>query len=224
MKATIVIPTYNERLALPGLLRTLSASPSVEEIIVVDDNSPDGTAEAARGIATVRVLERPRKLGLGSAVRLGAANARADYILVMDGDGQHSPEDALRMFEELNPGTDIVVGSRFIGHQETPGLSRKRRLLSKSLTRIIHYGRPIRGTTDPLTGLFLTRRSYILATKTKGFKILLEILLRNPHLRIRDVPITLGSRTYGNSKANMSEVVELTKTLLLTPRGKYHRV
>ena len=120
MQVSIVIPTYNERENVRPIYDAIRSSLAGQwccEIIFVDDNSPDGTAEEVRRLPTqdfpVKVLERPGKLGLGSAVVEGFQAAQGDFWVMMDGDLSHRPEDPPRMLSALED-ADIVVGSRFI--------------------------------------------------------------------------------------------------------------
>ena len=119
-KVSIVVPTYNERDNVRPLcdgIRTALASAWDYEVIIVDDNSPDGTADTVREMASedarIRLLQRPGKLGLGTAVADGFALAGGDYWIMMDADLSHRPEELPKMLHALSD-ADIVVGSRYV--------------------------------------------------------------------------------------------------------------
>src|SRR3970282_1795384 len=119
MRASLILPTYNERESLPRLIAALRAmAPRLGlEIVVVDDASPDGTAEEVVGLAgggggPIRLIRRPGKLGLASAVLAGAAVASAPIIAVMDSDGSHPPEALPVLVAAVEGGAGLAVGSR----------------------------------------------------------------------------------------------------------------
>jgi len=120
IQLSIIIPTYMEAETLPKLIgRTEEALKEIDfEIIIIDDNSPDGTANIAEKLGmkfgNIRVIRRPGKLGLGSAVMDGLKSARAQLIAVMDADLQHPPEALANMLEGLRKGCDVVVASRYV--------------------------------------------------------------------------------------------------------------
>ena len=137
-RASIVIPTYNESTNLPTIVNTLTeVSPKVAEeleIIVVDDNSPDGTGDIAEGLAakypSVRVVHRPEKMGVGSAIFEGVKAASAPYVVTMDADLHHSPEFVPSITRHL-PEYDIVIASRFVGGSKMEATSLWRRLATR---------------------------------------------------------------------------------------------
>ncbi|MEX2598328.1 MAG: polyprenol monophosphomannose synthase, partial [Dehalococcoidia bacterium] len=214
---SVIIPTFNEAgnitILVDSVLSILSSQRA--EVLVVDDNSPDGTAEAVRSLSNqdhrVRLLSRPRKMGLASAVFFGADAAKGVYVCTMDADLSHDPEELPRMLALAEKGMDVVIGSRFIPgaafvHQPPP-----RQLLSRAInasTRGLLRLKP----TDVLTGYVLCKRSLITGMQTRysgnGFKFLAELLATTPDLQVAEVPIRFHERRSGRSKASLHEAAQ----------------
>ncbi len=145
MKAMILIPTYNEATSVVELLHSLDALRNSSEfnfdVTVIDDNSPDGTAEIVRnlGYSWVDLLQRPKKDGLGNAYRAGFARVLSDpsydQIVTMDADGSHRVADLPAMFAAISPGKSIVLGTRWIPGGSVVNWPKSRQLLSRSGTR-----------------------------------------------------------------------------------------
>lgn len=218
---TVVVPTRNEagnvRPLLTSLHEALKEIPA--EVIFVDDSTDETPAIVSSAVNQfgnlhVRLVHREpdqRTGGLGGAVTLGLQSARAEYVCVMDGDMQHPPELVPVMFQTaLDKNVDMVVATRRSSQSKVDGLNLARNLVSKGLDRIgrIFFPRELRGVSDPLTGFFLVRVKALnlAALRPKGFKILLEILVRNPGLRKTEVPFVFGERLAGESKASVKEV------------------
>jgi putative flippase GtrA len=218
---TVVVPTRNEEDNVGALLDRLG--PAIAglgaELVVVDD-SDDQTADAlARHAAScpvpVRLLHRSagsRKDGLSSAVIAGARHARGDWVLVMDADLQHPPETAAILASTaMRHDSDIVVGTRYAGHgSPADGLSSGRRVLVSSYaTRLVKdmFPRRLAMVSDPLSGLFAFRRAAVNLDRLRptGFKVLLEILVRNPVARVAEVAYCFAPRTAGDSKASLRQ-------------------
>jgi len=209
-----VIPTLNEAEGLEWLLPRLAKLP-LDKIVVVDDNSNDDTDLVVireRALwRKIMLLERKDDRGLSSAVRAGASICSSDYILTMDADGQHDPEDAREMLEIAYTGNyDIVVGSRFASGANLSGLSKRRQLLSRGLNFIANT-RAQTKCSDPMTGFCIVRRDLLLQTQTNGFKFLYEILF-NTKANLTDRPIAFRPRLGGESKASLKELTNLMKT------------
>lgn len=213
---SIVIPTYNERenigLLLPEI-RTALEDVWTYEVIVVDDGSPDGTAEAVREAAaadeSIRLLERPRKLGLGSAVAAGFSTAKGDFWLMMDADFSHRPQDVPLLAEGL-ASADIVVGSRYVPGGGTIGWPLHRRFMSRlaGIVARVLVGIPIRDATSGFAAFRCeTVEPLLPSLRLGGFKLLLELLARAPSARVTEVPITFVERRFGQSKLNLSETL-----------------
>lgn len=212
-RLSLVLPTYNEAANLERMVRALSevldkAGVSFE-IVVVDDNSPDGTGAIADQLATgssgrVRALHRKHERGLGTAVVAGWQAARGEILAVMDADGQHPPDLLPRLLAALDQGADVAVASRYISGSDIPRWNLLRRLGSKlatGITRLVLPGAAA-GVRDPLSGCFALRRELIRGVQLKplGFKILLEVLMRAPVTRVAEVEYVFAAREAGKSK------------------------
>ena len=189
------------------------------ELIVVDDSdddTPQAFADsAARSPLPVRLLHRrpgARKGGLSSAVIAGARWARGQWVLVMDADLQHPPEAAAMLASTaVRHDSDIVVGTRYAGNgSPADGLSSKARTLVSSWSTWLAktlFPRRLAMMTDPLSGLFAFRRAAVNldALRPTGFKILLEILVRNPRTSVAEVAYRFAARHAGRSKASLQQ-------------------
>ena len=194
----------------------------VGEVIIVDD-SEDETAAVARGLATaipVIVMHRrtgERHGGLSGAVTEGLRKASSAWVVVIDGDLQHPPEVIADLAHRAEGGdVDVVVACRH-GDEAWAAMSPVRRLLSSIAGRAaqVAFRRRLR-TADPMSGFFLVRRSSIdiEVLKADGFKILLEILITHPSLRVAEVPYVFGHRHHGESKGTVGEGLRYGRHLL----------
>jgi dolichol-phosphate mannosyltransferase len=209
---SIIIPTYNERTRLGELVTAISAVFAEHgiagEIVVVDDNSPDGTgqfAETLRERFPVRVVHRPGKLGLGSAVIDGFAVASGNVLGVMDADLSHPPEALPRMLEALERWqADLVIASRYIPGGGTRNWPVVRRAMSRLACLL---ARPLTAARDATSGYFLIRRHAAEDVKiqARGFKICLELLVRGRIGTIVEVPYEFADRAAGESKMSWRE-------------------
>jgi glycosyltransferase involved in cell wall biosynthesis len=214
---SLVIPTRNERESVTPLLDRLGHSLHGldVELLFVDD-SDDGTdllLKASSPTQELTVLHREgteRYGGLSTAVQLGFARARGEYICVLDADLQHPPETAREMLEVARRGTDIVIASRYVPGGRADGLHGPvRRLTSRlacELTRLL-FARRLKGLTDPLSGFFIARRDVISDVRLRpiGFKILLEVLVRGNWATVSEVPYCFDGRRAGISKASLAQ-------------------
>ncbi len=220
MKTSLVLPTYNERETLPVLIAALTplAARMDLEVVVVDDASPDGTAAvasrlAAEGSVPLRLVRRPGKAGLASAVLAGAAASAGCIIAVMDSDGSHPPDTLDALVAALEEGADVAVASRYAGGR-IAGWPLWRRAMSLAATAAARALFRLR-VRDPLSGYFAARRE-VFARRTYwgiGFKVLLEILARNPDLAVREVPYAFTDRASGRSKLSLKEVIAYLQLL-----------
>jgi len=210
---SLVIPTYNEAGSIGSLLKRVLELP-LDDIVVVDDASPDMTATYARHFEpSVKVVVRHHIRGLASAVRAGVQETTSEFVMVMDGDGQHLPEDARGLLElhSSNVGNhDVIIGSRFATGSRLSGLALWRKLASRLLNGVCNITTRT-WCSDPLTGFCIVRRELLLATQTPGFKFLFEILL-NCEVKVLEYPITFAPRSSGNSKASVGEIAKLLRT------------
>ena len=219
---TVVVPTRNEAENIEPLLRRLSTTLAdiSFEVIFVDD-SVDDTPQAIHQANElfpfdVNGIIRPpeRRNGLGMAVVEGIQAANSAWICVMDGDLQHPPEVVSQLLARAKEeDADLVLGSRLCEGGSTAGLGARRSLISHILalgSRVL-FPDQLGDVTDPLTGFFLVNRSAIDAKQLApdGFKILLDILVRFPQLKVAEVPFSFDTRNAGDSKANSWEVFRL---------------
>lgn len=203
------------------------------EIVVIDDNSPDGTALVAEKLkekfGNIKVIRRPEKLGLGSAIVDGLKVAGAKLVAIMDADLQHPPEVLAYMFKKLKDGYDIVVASRYVEGGGAEGLGLWRRLVSRVATILGKISLPRVGSVaDPLSGYFAFNRSVIDEVKLNpvGYKILLEILAKGRYESVCEVPYSFQRRAEGKSKLGPYEMLRYLKHLfeLMIDTGEYRRM
>jgi dolichol-phosphate mannosyltransferase len=206
-----VIPTYNERANLLELVTRIEdackgAGVKVE-IVLVDDNSPDGTGEFAEELAMdhdIKVIHRSGKLGLSTAVMSGFEVASGDTIVVMDADLSHPPEKIPEMVGKIEDGkAQMVVGSRYVKGGAVENWPIHRRAISKSATFL---ARGLTKVKDPMSGFFAFKRSVIDGVELNpiGYKIGLEILVKGRYENVVEVPITFADRKAGKSKLGAS--------------------
>jgi dolichol-phosphate mannosyltransferase len=210
----IVVPTYNERDRLADLVREIFAAYAAErvdgELIIVDDNSPDGTGALADELATrhrITVLHRRGKLGLGTAVIEGFAAASAPVVGVIDADLSHPPTLLPRMLAVMQAASaDCVVASRYIAGGGTRNWGFARLLMSRAACLMARGLTPIR---DATSGFFLIRRELVrnVRISSGGFKICLELLVRGRPASVAEVPYVFVGRTAGESKMNLKEAL-----------------
>ena len=220
---SIIIPTYNERENISWLIEqvyTLCYRDCIAlEIIVVDDNSPDGTAEIVLKLAKIysnlKLVQRSAKLGLSSAVVAGFTKARGEILAVMDADLSHSPNSIIAMYREITAdnGPDFVIGSRYVQGAQIIGLSPFRRIISKAATVLV---KSITSVKDPLSGFFLIKKKCIenVELNSQGFKIGLELLMKADYMQVKEVPIVFQARTKGFSKAGIHEAYFLLRNIV----------
>jgi dolichol-phosphate mannosyltransferase len=209
---TMVVPTYNERERIEELVRAVFAACGahgvVLEMIVVDDNSPDGTGAVADALAKsfrLRVIHRTGKLGLGTAVVAGFESASAPVLGVMDADFSHPPSLVPRLLAAMHATqADVVVASRYIAGGSTPNWPLWRRLLSRTACLA---ARPLSPVRDAASGFFLIRHAVAsrVAIRAGGFKICLELLLRGWPERLVEIPYRFDDREQGESKMSFRE-------------------
>ncbi len=220
---SIVVPTYNELENVPVLLEKVkdALSDTDFEVIIVDDDSPDGTAELAEKLKKnydfLKVIKRKNERDLATAVLEGFKNSEGKILTVMDADLQHPPEKIIEMLDEIEKGADIVVGSRYIPGGEIEHWSLNRKFYSKGARAIAHLLLPkSRAVKDPLSGFFMLRRSVLEGVELHpiGYKILLEILIRGNYKKVEEVPITFKDRERGTSSLVFNEYGKYTKHLL----------
>jgi dolichol-phosphate mannosyltransferase len=208
---SIVVPTFNERANVPLLVERLSRLLASRdwEVVFVDDNSPDGTAAAARTIgetdSRVRCIRRIGRRGLSGACLEGMLSSQARYVAVMDADLQHDEELLVPMLDALRTGSaDLVVASRYLYGGSAAGLSKQRSRVSRWSNAIVRHLLGI-DLTDPMSGHFMIRRdafeAIAPALSSQGFKILLDIMATaRGNLRTVELPSAFRERQHGESK------------------------
>lgn len=221
---SIVVPTYNEAQTVPVLARRLAAAMSGHqwELIVVDDGSPDGTAGVASALAPelpVRVVRRPGKLGLASAVMDGWADARGEILVVMDADLSHPPEAVPALVGAVEAGSDMAVGSRYVRGGGVVDWPLRRRIVSRVACLMGNALVPVR---DATSGFFALRREVIAGVRLDpiGFKIGFEVIARGRHRRVVEVPYTFRDREHGASKFGTREILNYGLQLAQVARDR----
>ncbi len=232
---SVIVPTRNEagnvERLLAGINKAFAGMPI--EVIFVDD-STDETPQVVNAAAekfpelNVRLFHRPagqRNGGLGGAVVTGLKAVRSEYACVMDGDLQHPPELLPVLLKTAQDNqVDLVVATRRSQNSKVTGLNTARNQISRilDLTARVFFPLQLHGVSDPLAGFFLVKvKSLDLdALRPNGFKILLDILVRNPKLTKAEVPFTFGERFAGESKASAAEAWKYLNLLLTLRLGE----
>jgi dolichol-phosphate mannosyltransferase len=228
LQVNAIVPTYNESENIKALVTQLLALPTDILVIVVDDNSPDGTGDIADRLAEenpgrIEVIHRAGKLGLGTAYIAGFKRAlagRADLICTMDADFSHNPRYIPDMVEKIGQGYDLVIGSRYVPGGGTSGCTFDRKLLSWGANA---FARTVLGLRahDTTAGFRCYRREVLESVqldeiKASGYSFLIEMLHR-VHRRgwqVGEVPIVFENRRLGTSKISRNEVTRAMGTVL----------
>jgi dolichol-phosphate mannosyltransferase len=221
MRVLVVVPTYNERDNVERLLPAVRAAVPDADVLVVDDGSPDGTAEVAEGLAArlgrIAVLRRPGKRGYGSAFREGfdyALDRGYDVVVSMDVDLSHDPEVLPEFLRLIDAGADAVIGSRYVPGGATVDWPLHRRLLSRWGNR--YTSLVLRLQVRDCTSGYRAYRSAALkeidpgSTSADGYAFLTELVRRlvRARLRVMETPIVFRDRRYGTSKMSGRIVAE----------------
>ena len=228
----LVVPTYNERDRLPELVRAIFAAYDGAGIygalVIVDDNSPDGTGQVADQLALgglpIRVIHRAGKLGLGTAVVEGFNASEAEIVGVIDADLSHPPDLVPRMLAVMQAEkADSVMGSRYVPGGGIANWETSRVLMSKVACLMARGLTPVR---DATSGFFLMRRERArgVTISAGGFKICLELLIRSEPRLVIEVPYVFTGRTVGESKMNLKEATGYLRQLrdLYVYRRSHH--
>jgi dolichol-phosphate mannosyltransferase len=221
-KVFVVIPTYNERENVTSLIPIILKKGRNLGVLIVDDNSPDGTAEAvmsmSRADTRISVITRPGKLGLGSAYVAGfkwvLANTDASYIFEMDGDFSHNPDRIPDFIHKIEEGNDVVVGSRYLKGVSVVNWPIRRLILSYCASKYaaIVTGIPLR---DQTSGYKCFRRQVLdtidlnrVVADGYAFQIEMNFLARRLGFRLAEIPIIFEDRCVGASKMSRKIVYE----------------
>jgi len=222
MRAAVLVPTYQERANIDDLLRAIRAKAPEVDVLVIDDASPDGTADAAEAVGAelgqVQVLRRAAKDGLGNAYRAGFAQALAqgyDVLVTFDADFSHEPDAIPALLRKLDEdGCDLVIGSRYVEGGSTPNWPAHRRALSRYGNRYTGWvlRLPVRDITS---GFRAYRASTLLAieyatTRASGYAFMTELAVRieAKGATIGEVAIEFRDRERGTSKMSGRIIAE----------------
>ncbi|WP_287001346.1 MULTISPECIES: polyprenol monophosphomannose synthase [Gordonia] len=222
-RALVVIPTYNERENLPRIVsRVQTAMPGVH-VLIVDDSSPDGTGDVADELAEgddegrIHVMHRVEKDGLGKAYLAGFEwGLHRDYAVIveMDADGSHAPEQLYRLFDAVNDGADLAIGSRYVPGGKLVNWPRYREVLSRGANT---YARVALGTNvHDITAGYRAYRRKVLETidldtvESAGYCFQIDLAWRTLQAGydVREVPITFTEREVGSSKMSGGVMAE----------------
>lgn len=230
---SLIIPTYNEKDNIKPLIEriTKALKGSNFEIVVVDDNSKDGTIDITQELAAsypVKLLIRRDEKGLATAVIHGIKNSSGKYVCVMDADLQHPPEKLPEMVKAVEDGADMAFASRLVPGGGCAGWTFSRKAISAGAIKICHVLLPSsRRVKDITSGFFIFDRSKIDIEKLKptGYKIGLEVLEMGDFKDVREVPFIFEDRTAGKSKLKMKTQVDYLKHIfsLMRRTGEYKR-
>ena len=239
----MIIPTYNEKENIEAIITAVMNLPLAFEVLVIDDGSPDGTADIVKGLMAgkyagrVHLVERQGKLGLGTAYIAGfkwAIEHKAEYIFEMDADFSHNPQDLLKLYDACaNEGADLAIGSRYVTGVNVVNWPMGRVLMSyyaSAYVRIV-TGMNVRDTT---AGFVCYNRRVLQAIRLdevefKGYAFQIEMKFTAYRLgfKIKEVPIIFVNRVLGSSKMNTSIFGEaffgVIKLKLRSIFGKIHR-
>ncbi len=224
-KVLIIIPTFNEVESVPKLIQETLGYLSGVDILVVDDGSTDGTTDAVKSISEksrdgqISLLQRSEKMGLGSAYIEGfrwGFNKSYEYMIEMDADGSHRPDDLVRLFHELerNPETDLVIGSRWIQGGSVQDWPKHREYLSRVANKYAAF--MLGSNVKDMTSGFRVYRSTALkeldlaSVQSQGYCFQIEITkkISANNGSITELPITFVERKFGVSKMSLRIVLE----------------
>lgn len=213
---SIIIPTYNESENIVNMIHALEdtfSNNSINgEIIVVDDDSPDNTANLAKYLKqkydNVKVVVRTHDRGLSQSVVEGFNHCESDVIGVVDCDFSHPVELIPAFLDKINNGCDVVFGTRYAKEGEIRGWGLKRKLISKGATL---FGKLlVPKSTDPVSGFFVMKKSVVenVTLRPRGYKIGLEILGKGIWSNYCEIPYVFKNREKGSSKLGMKEILD----------------
>jgi dolichol-phosphate mannosyltransferase len=228
LRVMVIVPTYNEKENIEALVTQLLALPTLVSVIVVDDNSPDGTGAIADRLAAendgrVQVIHRAGKLGLGTAYIAGFKRALAegaDLICTMDADFSHNPRYIPDMVGKIGEGYDLVIGSRYVRGGGASGCTWPRILLSWGANAFARFLLGLRAH-DTTAGFRCYRREVLASVeldeiKASGYSFLIEMLYRVQRRgwQVGEVPIIFENRQLGTSKISRDEILKAMGTVV----------
>ena len=218
----VIIPTYNEKDNIEGIIRKVFSLPVDFDILIVDDNSPDGTAQIVESLQQefpnkLFILKRPGKLGLGTAYIEGfrwGLDKKYDYFFEMDADFSHNPEDLVRLYQAAEEGYDLVVGSRYVQGVNVVNWPIGRVLLSFYASKYVRFilGLPIHDATAGFVCYSQRLLHSIDLNKIRfigyAFQIEMKFIAHRLGYKIKEIPIIFTDRRYGQSKMSKKIVRE----------------
>lgn len=210
LSVSIVLPTYNEAENIRKLVHEIFKYVPKAELVIVDDNSPDGTGKIAddlqKRMRNIKVLHRYDKKGLGSAIIDGLMHAKGDIIGVMDSDFSHPPQLLPVLIKKIDEGYDFVIASRYVKGSSIENWPKIRKLTSKIA---IALARSLTGIKDPVSGFFFMRNYVIknVALSPRSWKVSLDIIVKGKYSKTAEVPFTFRNRKEGKSKIAVKEYV-----------------
>jgi dolichol-phosphate mannosyltransferase len=227
VRLSLIIPTYNESKNVPELVRLLTGLlheplDGKYELIVVDDNSPDKTWEIAEGLTAqypnLRVMRRQGERGLSTAVIRGWQAARGDVLAVIDADLQHPPDTTVKLFEQMDQGATLAVGSRNVEGGGVSNWSVLRRILSRGaqLLGLMILPGVLGRVSDPMSGYFMVRRDALTGVELSplGYKILIEVIGRGRIKWVSEVGYVFRERVAGESKVSSALYIDYLRHLV----------
>ncbi len=211
---SIIVPTFREASNIPNLVREISAAMEHVlpewELIIVDDNSRDGTEDACGSLRRqgfpLKLVVRESERGLGTAVVEGFTRARAPVFVVMDADLSHQPTSIPLLYNAIKEGADFAIGSRYIAGGGTDDKWTVYRYLNSKIATLL--ARPLVNVSDPMSGYFALPRSLwerCDELSPVGYKIGLEILIKCKPRNLKEVPIHFRTRMLGESKLSVKQ-------------------
>ncbi len=218
----VIIPTYNEIENIEKILNTVFSLDTEFDVLIVDDNSPDGTADAVKRMQNshpgLHITERSEKSGLGTAYihgfQWGLNRSEFDYFFEMDADFSHNPEDLIRLLKEAKDGSDVIVGSRYIKGVNVVNWPMSRVLLSYFASRYVRVilGIPVEDTT---AGFICYKREVLEKVNFKkikfvgyAFQIEMKYTAWKLGFKIKEIPVIFTDRTAGTSKMSQGIIKE----------------
>lgn len=217
-KKTVIIPTYNEKENIEAIIRKVFSLEGDFNILIVDDGSPDGTANIVKQLQNefadrLNILERSGKLGLGTAYITGfkwCLENGADYIFEMDADFSHNPDDLIRLYNACKNGADVAIGSRYLTGMNVVDWSFSRLLMSYSASKYVRIITQMK-VKDSTAGFVCYSRNVLNAInldkihmKGYGFQIEMKYTAHKLGFKIEEVPIIFIDRKLGTSKMSSS--------------------
>lgn len=219
---SIIIPTYSEMDNIGVLLERIDKClENVKyEIVIVDDNSPDGTAEFVKELSNtynIKLVVRKNERGLATAVVEGFKHASGNILVVMDADLQHPPEKIISMIEEVDNGADIVIASRYNEEEGFGQFNIFRKIISKganSLARVLFQ--KLSGIKDIQSGFFALKKDVVngVVLNPIGYKILLEILIVGNYNDVKEIGYKFSQRENGKSKLGIKTIIDYVNHLV----------